>query len=51
MRSILAQMVWNFDLSFAKDEKGRVLSENWDIQKTYALWVKGPLLVDLKVRE
>lgn len=51
MRCIIARMLWNFDMSLAKDENGRELSEDWHVQKTYTLWVKGPLLVDLKVRE
>ncbi|KAK3321913.1 cytochrome P450 [Apodospora peruviana] len=44
MRLILAKVLWNFDLSLCQE------SENWQIQKCYMLWEKGPLLVEMKAR-
>ncbi|KAI1112667.1 cytochrome protein [Nemania sp. NC0429] len=44
MRSILAKVLWNFDLTL--DES----SQNWHDQKILALWVKPPLQVHIKPR-
>ncbi|KAI0967345.1 cytochrome protein [Xylaria arbuscula] len=44
MRSILAKVLWNFDLTL--DES----SKNWHNQKILALWVKPPLQVHIKQR-
>ncbi|TGJ84279.1 hypothetical protein E0Z10_g4495 [Xylaria hypoxylon] len=44
MRSILAKVLWNFDLKL--DES----SKNWHHQKILALWVKPPLQVHIKQR-
>lgn len=42
MRTILARIVWNFDLKLAPD------SQDWmERQKVYLLWEKGPLNVYL----
>lgn len=44
MRSILAKVLWNFELTL--DES----SKNWHDQKILALWVKPPLQVHIKQR-
>ncbi|KAI0471245.1 cytochrome protein [Xylaria cf. heliscus] len=44
MRSILAKVLWNFDLTL--DES----SNSWHNQKILALWVKPPLMVHIKQR-
>ncbi len=44
MRSILAKVLWNFDLTL--DEN----SQDWHNQKILALWVKPPLQVHIKKR-
>jgi hypothetical protein len=41
MRLILARVLWNFDLELMKE------SWNWNDQKIYALWEKGPMMVKL----
>lgn len=42
MRTILARVIWNFDMSIAED------SRNWmERQKIYNFWDKGPLNVYL----
>ncbi|KAK3301698.1 cytochrome P450 [Chaetomium strumarium] len=41
MRLILARVLWNFDLELMNE------SWNWNDQKIYLLWEKGPLMVKL----
>ncbi|KAH7350674.1 cytochrome P450 monooxygenase-like protein [Rhexocercosporidium sp. MPI-PUGE-AT-0058] len=41
MRSILARLIWNFDIELQSD------SLEWDQQKVYVLWSKAPLNVKL----
>ena len=42
MRSILARMLWNFDMQIDQASQG------WIEQKEYSLWDKPPLWVKLK---
>jgi hypothetical protein len=42
MRLILARMLWNFDLEMMPE------SEQWNEQKIFSFWDKGPL--DVKLR-
>ena len=42
MRSILARVLWNFDMQIAKASQG------WMEQKEYILWDKPPLWVKLE---
>ena len=42
MRLILAKLVWNFDLTLCPE------SQQWLDQKTYIMWDKGPLYVQLR---
>ncbi|MCJ1235343.1 hypothetical protein MMC14_003311 [Varicellaria rhodocarpa] len=45
MRSILARMLWNFDMELC------VESEKWNEQKVFILWDKPPLNIVLKARD
>ena len=45
MRSILARVLWHFDMELGKD------SEDWCDQKVFALWDKKPLNIKLGVRK
>ncbi|KAJ5801644.1 uncharacterized protein N7518_003712 [Penicillium psychrosexuale] len=45
MRLILAKMLYNFDLSLLPESVG------WDKQKTFLLWEKNDLMVQLKARK
>ncbi len=42
MRSILARVLWNFDMQIDKESQG------WMEQKEYTLWDKPPLWVKLE---
>jgi hypothetical protein len=42
MRSILARVLWNFDMEIEQESQG------WTEQKEYTLWDKPPLWVRLK---
>ena len=42
MRSILARVLWNFDMEIEEESQG------WTEQKEYTLWDKPPLWVRLK---
>lgn len=42
IRSILARVLWNFDMELEEDSQG------WTEQKEYTLWDKPPLWVRLK---
>lgn len=45
MRSILARLIWNFEMELCPE------SEQWDQgQKVHFVWVKPPLMVNLKAR-
>ncbi|OJJ87319.1 cytochrome P450 [Aspergillus glaucus CBS 516.65] len=44
MRVILARMLWNFDLKICEE------SNNWNKQRTFTLWEKSPLMVQLRLR-
>lgn len=44
MRTIMARLVFNFDLTLAPESK------NWLDQKIYNLWQKPPLMVHLTPR-
>ena len=45
MRSIMAQMLWNFDMELCED------SEGWNDQRIFILWDKPELHVRLSARE
>lgn len=45
MRSIMARMLWNFDMELCDDSK------DWARQKVFVLWDKPALNVRLKVRK
>ena len=45
MRSILARVLWNFDMELCKD------SDRWPDQSVFSLWDKKPLNVKLRARE
>jgi hypothetical protein len=45
MRSILARVLWHFDLELCDE------SRNWARQKVFILWDKPPLNVRLRARE
>lgn len=48
----MARMMWEFDMTFARDASGKVKSEGWmENQLVYTLWAKPELWVDLKLRE
>lgn len=44
IRLILANLLYNFDLQLCKE------SENWNDQKTFLMWDKGPLYCKLSPR-
>lgn len=44
MRTILAKVLYHFDLSLAPE------SMDWDKQKVFSLWEKKPLMVKLHPR-
>ena len=44
MRSILARLLWHFDLTLCEESRG------WENQKAYLLWDKPPLWVKLSHR-
>ncbi|ORY71471.1 cytochrome protein [Pseudomassariella vexata] len=44
MRLILAKMLWNFDFALVKGQ------DDWMDQKTFTLWEKPPLMVNVKKR-
>jgi len=46
MRSILARLVWNFDIKLAEPEKDWI-----DGNRVYALWDKDPLMVYFQPRK
>lgn len=45
MRSILARIVWHFDMELCDESK-----ERWENQKLFTLWEKPPLMVQLTRR-
>ncbi|EUC27100.1 hypothetical protein COCCADRAFT_10212 [Bipolaris zeicola 26-R-13] len=45
MRVILARVLWNFDLTLSPE------SSSWDKQKAFSFWEKGPLMVQLQLRD
>ncbi|OCK74435.1 benzoate 4-monooxygenase cytochrome P450 [Lepidopterella palustris CBS 459.81] len=44
MRLLLARLLWEFDIGICEESK------NWEVQKTYMLWEKPPLIVKLTPR-
>ena len=48
MRLVMARLLWRFDLSVPQGQKGKGWEEWVERQKTYILWEKGGLWVDVK---
>jgi cytochrome P450 len=44
-RLIMARVLWNFDLTLVKPKEG------WEKQKVFGIWIKQPLMVELKLRK
>ncbi|KAB8230411.1 cytochrome P450 [Aspergillus alliaceus] len=45
LRVILARVLWTFDLELLEDSK------NWDLQRSYLVWEKPPLMCRLKLSD
>ncbi|ETN37053.1 uncharacterized protein HMPREF1541_08043 [Cyphellophora europaea CBS 101466] len=47
IRLVLARLLWGFDLSFADEAATR----DWEVQKSYTVWIKKPLPVMFRARD